>query len=323
MNKGILLAILSTIIVAGCVGGELPFPWIQAPTAYLGANGLVITEFSIDNTEVYSNKSAKITMTVANKGGASVPDGSALAVLQGSAIMEDLVTPGNLYWTGRSTTDSIYLEMDKDMNPYDPVRDVPADEKILNWYLTSPIGIDIGTSRNDVFIGRLYYDYSTTATGNVWVYSETEASAAQAAGRGLNQNSFSSTSGPIALYVTVKPTNVIVSTGDNEFTMQIKVSNVGGGTAYCQGCVDYTTPDLEILADSELNIVDVAVTDVPGWTGEDACSDSAVELVKGEAVLTCDVTVSVPDTFRSDQVKVTADYGYWVERTASITVSGK
>lgn len=323
MNKGVLIAILSTILVAGCVGGQLPFPWIQTAVTGLGGNGLVIMEFVADNTAVYNNKSAKITMTVANKGGASVPDGSAIAVLMGSAVQEGFAG-GDLYWTERGTTTSVYQTMGKDMDPYDPVRDVPADEKILSWYLTSPIDAP-STGRSDVFMGRLYYDYSTTVTGNVWVYSEAEADAAQAAGRGLNQNSFTSTSGPVAAYVTVSPTNVIVSSGDNTFTLQIKVSSVGGGTVYCQGCVDYVTPDLEILAESELNVVSVDITDAPGgWSGYADCEDTALELVKGEATLTCDVVVtSIPDTVRSDQFKVNVDYGYWVERSVTITVSGK
>lgn len=323
MNKAILLTILSAVLIAGCAGGQLPIiPWITSPTTLMGGNGLVITEFSLDNTEVYSNRSAKVTMTVANKGGASVPIDKALAVLQGSAIKDTLAD--NLYWSGRSTTTSIYQDMGKAMNPYDPVRDVPADEKTLSWYLTSPTGIAVGTTRNDVFIGRLYYDYSTTVTGNVWVYSEAESDAAKAAGRLLNQNSFTSTSGPVALYVTVRPTNVVVSSTDNAFTMQVKVNSIAGGAVYKQGAIGYTSPyDLIIDTNTELNRIVLDITAPSGWSGYTDCESSDLELVKGEATLTCDVTVDVPDTFRSDQISAVATYGYWVERTASITVSGK
>jgi len=324
MNKGILLAILATVLIAGCTGGQLPvIPWITSPTTFAGGSGLVISDFSIDNTQVYSNHSAKITMTVDNKGGSTVPQAKALTVLQGSAIKDTLAD--NLYWSGRSTTTSVYQNMGKDMKPYDPVKDVPADEKTLDWYLTSPTGITAGTTRNDVFIGRLYYDYATTVTGNVWVYSQAESDAAKASGRSLNQNSFTSTSGPIAVYVTVKPSNVVVSTGDNTFTVQIKVSNVGGGTVYLQGAVDYVAHTLAIDANTQLNRVVIAVTSPAGWSGFDACNSPAegTELVKGEATLSCDVTTIVPSTFQSDQLSVVANYGYWVERTASVTVSGK
>ena len=321
MNKIALLTMLAIVLVAGCA--QVPLPWVTAPTTLMGGNGLVMTEFSSDTTEIYSNRSAKITMTVANKGGAVVPNLKALAVLQGSAIKDTLAN--NLYWSGRGTTTSVYLGMDKDMNPYDPVRDVPADEKTLNWYLTSPTGISVGTTRTDIFIGRLYYDYSTTVTGNIWVYSEAESDAAKAAGRSLNQNSFTSTSGPVALYVTARPTNVVVSSTDNTFTMQVKVSNVGGGTVYKQGAVGYnpSSPDLTIDAGTELNRVSIDITAPTGWSGYTDCESTDLELLKGEATLTCDVTVPVPTTFESAQIKVVTDYGYWVERTASITVSGR
>ena len=325
MNKGILLAILATVLIAGCTGGTIPtIPWITSPTTFAGGSGLVISEFSIDNTQVYSNRSAKVTMIVANKGGSTVPEDEAITVLQGSAIKDTLAD--NLYWSGRDTTTSVYQDMGKDMKPYDPVRDIPADEKTLNWYLTSPTGITAGTSRNDVFIGRIYYDYATTVTGNVWIYNQAEADAAKSAGRSLNQNSFTSTSGPVAVYLTVKPTNVVVSTGDDTFTMNIKVSNSGGGTVYKQGAVGYTAPyDLVIDSSTELNRVEVVLTAPGGWTGVADCNSPAggTEFVKGESTLSCDVTVPVPATFQSDQISVVVNYGYWVERTASITVSGK
>jgi len=322
MKKEIVLATLAMIFIAGCIGGgPIQIPWITSPTVFAGG-GLVIDEFSIDNTEVYNNRSAKVTMIVSNKGGATVPDGEALAVLQGSALRDDFSADGGLYWTNRGATTSVYEDMGKDMDPYDPVRDVPADEKTINWYLTSPTDIDPGTTRTDVFIGRLYYDYTTTLTGNVWVYNEVESDAAKAAGRSLNQNSFTSTSGPVALYVTVRPSNVIVD-GDQTFTLQVKATSVGGGTVYLQGAVAYDGSDLEIDAETQLNMVDVTVTDVPGWSGEEDCTD-ALELTRGEASVSCDVTITdIPPTFRSDQIKITADYGYWVERTASVTVSGK
>jgi hypothetical protein len=323
MNKSILLATIAVLMVAGCTGGQLQIPWITSPTTIVGGNGLVITEFSLDNTEVYSNRSAKVTMTVANKGGSTVLNGKALAVLQGSAIKDTLAD--NLYWSGRSTTTIVYLGMDKDMNPYDPIRDIPADEKTLNWYLTSPTGISVGTTRNDYFIGRLYYDYVTTVTGNIWVYSEAESDAAKASNRQLNQNSFTSSTGPVAVYVTVKPTNVVVSDTDRTFTMQVKVVNTGGGTLYKQGAVGYSpsSPDLSIDSNTELNRVTVDITAPSGWSGYTDCESADFELVKGEGKLTCEVTVPVPTTFESSQITVISNYGYWIDRTASITVSGK
>jgi hypothetical protein len=125
--------------------------------------------------------------------------------------------------------------------------------------------------------------------------------------------------------VTVKPSNVVVSTGDDTFTVQIKVSNVGGGTVYLQGAVGYNplSPDLVIDPNTELNRVNVAVTAPGTWSGVTSCNSADLELTKGEATISCDITVPVPSTFQSDQISVVTNYGYWIERTASVTVSGK
>ena len=43
MNKAILLAVLSTVFVAGCVGGDLSSLMQPSTTTVVGGNGLVIT----------------------------------------------------------------------------------------------------------------------------------------------------------------------------------------------------------------------------------------------------------------------------------------
>jgi hypothetical protein len=107
--------------------------------------------------------------------------------------------------------------------------------------------------------------------------------------------------------------------------MTIKAINTGGGTVYKQGAVGYSpsSPDLVIDTETQLNRLAVDITAPSGWTGFTDCESTDLELVKGEASLNCEVTVPVPTTFESDQIKIVANYGYWVERTASIIVSGK
>ena len=321
MNKAILLAVLSTLFVAGCVQGEIPF--IQTTTTVLGGSGLVITEFTADPTEIYTDASGRIMMTVANKGGAVVDVGNAVVYLTGSGIKDDL--SDGLYWTGRGTTDSVYAPLTKTLNPEDPVRGTPAGEQTITYTLTSPSGISKGTTRNDIFIGRVYYDYSTTVSGNVWVYSEAESDAARASDRDLNSATLSSTAGPVALYVKAIPDPVVLASGEDTFTLQIKVSNVGGGTLYSAGAIDYSSaaPDLSLDAETELNRVYIEI-EGSGLSGFDDCSGDQ-ELVAGKDItLSCDVTVTnPPTTFQSYQLKVVVYYGYFTERTASVSVSGR
>jgi hypothetical protein len=322
MKKGVLLAILSVVLVAGCVQGQLP-SWIQQTTTVVGGAGLVITDFTADPTEIYTDASGRIMVTISNKGGAVVDSSDAVFYLTGSGIKDDL--SDNLYWAGRGSTTSVFAGLSKTLNPEDPVRGTPAGEQTITYTLTSPTGIAKGSTRDDIFIGRLYYDYSTTVSGNVWVYSEAESDAARASDRNLNMATLSSTAGPIALYVKAIPDPVVLAPGEDTFTLQIKVSNVGGGTLYEAGAVDYAsaTPDLSLDAETELNRVEVDI-EGSGLTGFTDC-EGVQELVAGKDItLSCDVTVtSPPTTMQSYQLSVSATYGYFTERTATVSVSGR
>jgi hypothetical protein len=322
MKKGVLLAILSVVLVAGCVQGQLP-SWIQQTTTVVGGAGLVITEFAADPTEIYTDASGRIMVTISNKGGAVVDSGDAVFYLTGSGIKDDLAN--TLYWSGRGTTSSVFAGLTKTLNPEDPVRGTPAGEQTITYSLTSPTGIAKGTTRNDIFIGRLYYDYSTTVSGNVWVYSEAESDAARASDRSLNSATLSSTAGPVALYVKAIPDPVVLASGEDTFTLQIKISNVGGGTLYEAGAIDYSdsAPDLSLDAETELNTVEIDI-EGSGLTGFADC-EGVQELVAGKDItLSCDVTVtSPPTTMQSYQLSVTATYGYFTERTATVSVSGR
>ena len=322
MKKGVILAILSVVLVAGCVQGQLP-SWIQTTTTVVGGNGLIITEFSADPLEVYTDASGRIMITVGNRGGAVVGEDDAVIYLTGSGIKDDLAN--DLYWTGRGSTDSVFVHLTKSLSPEDPVRGTPAGEQTVTYTLTSPSGIAKGSTRSDVFIGRVYYDYSTTVSGNVWVYSEAESDAARAAGKTLNKATLSSTAGPVALYVKAIPDPVVLAAGEDTFTLQIKVSSVGGGTLYKAGSVDYAAdePSLALDAETELNRVEIDA-EGSGLTGFDDC-EGEQELVAGKDItLSCDVTItSPPTTMQSYQLQVTANYGYMTERTATVSVSGR
>lgn len=321
MRKAILLAVLSTMLVAGCVQGDIP--WLQTTTTVVGGNGLVITEFTADPTEVYTTSSGRVMMTVSNLGGAAVDMDDAIIYLTGSGVKDDL--SDGLYWSGRGTTDSVYTALTKALNPEDPVRGTPAGEQTVTYTLSSPTGISKGTIRNDIFIGRVYYDYSTTVSGNVWVYSQAEADAARASEKALNSAVLSSTGGPVALYVKAIPDPIIIASDSDVVTLQIKISNVGGSTLYKAGSIDYSSgsPDLSLDADTELNRVEIDI-EASGLSGFETC-EGEQELVAGRDItLSCDLTIdSAPTTMQSYQLTVTATYGYMAERTAGVSVSGR
>ena len=203
MNKSILLTTIAVLLVAGCTGGiQLPFQ--QITTTQVGGAGMVFSDFSVDPTSVFSNSNARVMMTVSNKGGYPVPDTNSLVYLTGSAL--SLADTTGIYW--HNAAETIFKHFGKTMNPEDTVRGTPADEKTMTWSLTAP-NVSKGQTRNDIFIGRVYYDYQTSVTGTVWVYSQSESDAARAASRTLNKATLSATSGPVALTVKTSPDPVI------------------------------------------------------------------------------------------------------------------
>lgn len=319
MNKTILLATIAVLLVAGCTqqGGNVQWPFQQITTTAVGGAGLVISDFSADPTSVYSSSNARVMMTVMDKGGAAVPESKSVVFLTGSALKLDDTT--GTYW--HSSTETIYKHLGN-LNPEDPVRGTPAGEKTITWSLTAP-NITKGTTRSDIFIGRVYYDYQTTVTGTVWVYSQAEADAARTASRSLNKGVFSSTSGPVALSARISPDPVVLATGESSYTLTIKVSNVGGGVLYKTGSVTYTSPENIELTTDELNKLSISIN-APGMTPSSGCSGEQ-ELVGGKDItLSCDVTItSPPSTFQGYPITITADYGYNTERTASVTVQGR
>ena len=319
MKKGVLLAILSVVLVAGCVQGD--FPFISTTTTVIGGTGLIITEFAADPTEIYTDGSGRIMVTISNRGGAIVDAGNAVFYLTGSGIKDDL--QNDLYWSGRGSTTSVFEQITKKLDPEDTVGDVPPGEQMITYSLTSPSGIAKGSTRQDTFIGRLYYDYSTTVMGNIWIYSEAESDAARATDKPLNKATLSSTAGPIALYVKAIPDPVVLAPGDDTFTLQIKVSNVGGGTLYKADSIDYSNPDLSMDPETQLHILEIDV-EGSGLTGFDECEGEQEMVVGRDITLSCDVTVtSPPTTMQSYQIKAVATYGYRAERTVDVTVSGR
>jgi hypothetical protein len=320
MKKTILLATLAVLLVAGCTNVQIPN--VFQTNTVMGGTGMVISDFSADQTEVFGSQTDRIMMTVSNKGGHSVPDSESLVYLTGSALSLD--GDNDIYWTGSSET--LIKKIGKEMKPADLVRDTPADEKTITWSLSAP-NVSRGEQTPYLFIGRVYSDYQTKITGNVWVYSETEADTAKTADRTLNKATWSATSGPVAINARLTQDPVVLYGTESTMTLIIKVSNSGSGVVYQKGAIDYATTDPNELAltSSEINRVTIS-GNVAGNPLPDECTNSgeSIEMIGGkDLTLSCDVTITPPATFQGYPISISADYGYYSERSASVTVSGR
>jgi len=349
MRAKILISVLAIALVSGCV-----IPGLPEVTPGIGAGrGLEITSFTVEPSPVFSGASVRVIMETANQGGTTVDIGEALAYLTGSnfddwsgAAVGDCAgftyngTSGNCADQQAGCTDpaaeddpcegtypiegvSSFKDFDKQMKAEDVVRGIPASTDRFTWSLKAP-ALAAGQTRSDIFIGRIYHEYETSARGSIWVYPETEAEAARAAGRQMYSSSFTYSKGPVGVQVSVSPDPVVLYEGDNSFTVYVKISNLASGTIYSPGAVIYAANDISLTVD-EINRVDVAVETSTDLSGYADCEGIDQELIAGrDLTLVCEVKISsTPDTFKSYTFDVTVSYGYYTERTATVTVQGR
>jgi hypothetical protein len=310
MKGKILISLLTIVLISGCSGISIPGVDLT-PGVGVGGNGLEITSFLAEPTSAFSGSTVRVTMEVENKGGTTVPNGGSLIYLTGASFSE---------WSGGSP--AVYKTIDKEMKAEDVVRGVPASTFRWNPTLTAP-SLTAGQTNSYILIGRLYSDYKTSANGNIWVYDDTEAEAARASGKSLYTPSFTYTKGPVGLSITVSPSPIVLYEGESRFTVYIKISNLASGTIYAPGSV--SSSDVGLTMD-EINRVDVAVTPGTGLSlvTSDGCEGTDQELVAGrDLTMVCDVTVGSVATFQSFPFEVSVSYGYYTERTTSVTVQGK
>ncbi|MFH1473284.1 MAG: hypothetical protein ABIE55_00140 [Candidatus Aenigmatarchaeota archaeon] len=315
MKAKILMLVLATVLVAGCVGIDIP----GAGGIGVGAgNGLEIISFTAEPSSVFSGNSVRLIMEIENRGGTTVPSGLSKVYITGSNYDA---------WNGDVASTDYQESISQEMRAEDVVRGVPASTKRVSLTLTAP-PLSPGQTRNDIFIGRVYHDYNTTANGNIWVYGETEAEAARAAGRQIYTPSFTYTKGPVGLSVSVSPTPVVLYGTDNRFTLYIKINNLASGTIYHPGSIVYSGNSVGLNM-AQINNVSVIINEGTGLSraGTECTAANLLdqELVAGrELTLVCDFTVNtIPSTFQSYPFDITVKYGYYTERTTSVTVQGR
>ncbi|MBU5557514.1 MAG: hypothetical protein QW751_00330 [Candidatus Aenigmatarchaeota archaeon] len=299
------MLILGAVIVAGCLGGQ--------PTIISG-NGLEITNFTASQAQVYSGSKTQVSLGIENQGQQIVTVGNGGILLIGA----DDWTPGN-----------IVRKFDKNLRPADPLRNIPADMQIETWTLTGPT-LPRGQSRIYTLTGRVYYDYVTTAFGQIIVYPQSEATAAQNRGETLEKSSWSVTNGPVSMAVTVAPDPVVVSGPGETFTLQITFTNTEKGVVYRYNNV--TGINADGTDTSKFSIPEDALNDIiVGLTGfgtdlviiDPTCYEN-VEIVGNTASIICDVNVtSGVNVKKPFSVGVNASYGYYIDQQLSLTALGK
>lgn len=303
MNKSVL-AVFAIILVAGCVGQT------TTPTPSSGT-GLAITEFDLQPTDVRSATTMNVYMTLENQGQNSVAKGDWMGYLiypTGGTAGWTLNSPGTPYQT-------------KSLELASASGSRPAGTTRLTWQLTAPT-LDRGQAVPYTFTGRAYYTYNTEGKVTIPVYPFGESV--------TDQTVATFDKGPVEITAEVSPNPPIVEADGESFTLKLTLKNVGEGTVFLPDAVIYpdnNNPVAINIDDNKRDRVNLHITLPQGpdlsTTGA-ACDTSDVLFFDKTAQVFCDITVAKkPSTKQPFVISVSADYGYFVEKSATVTVMGR
>ena len=302
MNKQTIattIPLIAIVLIAGCVGTAGQGETEPQPTE---GKGLVITDFSAVPSDLRSAMRTAITLNVENQGEAIAYKSRGLGLL---------LIPNDWNPNINDATWNVQA-YGKDLLPADSVTGRPADTQMFKWNAVAP-SLPRGQSFTYTITGRVYFDYTSVARGIVPVYPYGEASPQTA--------SFVSSNGPLKIEVQVAPNPPVVENNSDTFSMNIIITNVGGGSVYTPGIISLDNYD---ISESERGKVNLSVAVPVGMNLFDQNCLNGIELVGSKAVALCDMVVQKkPQAAQPYQISVMATYGYYVEKPITVTVSGK
>lgn len=282
---------MAAILVSGCTlpGGSVT-----------GGKGIIIESFEPDFPQIYSTESVQLSLKIRNAG---TVDG----------IVNDVQLTG-VDWTkdGAGTCES----MKGKLLPAVPDKGITGETKNCIW-VAKPKQNDVPNGLSVTFypVARVIYSYTTSTVKSVTLGTSSELRSIQDRGGTLPADTVSTTSGPVAIDIVSKGP-IRVSQSGVEFPIEVKISNAGGGIA-CKsgscGSADWNKVNLVIKTGSALSKVD-------------SCEDREYTLWRGrENTIGCKLRVSgsnLKDRMQ-ELITVTATYGYIVDATTSVTVTGQ
>lgn len=304
-RKSIVLLLLVLPLLSGCVMPSLPFtggsPFDSKTQA---GSGVVIEHFGPDNSRAYSGEEVEFQLKVKNTGSFKVERGSA------EILGLDQV------WEIAGGADSMG---EVKLLPPSPDAGTSGEEETFVWRYKAP---DIKTGLEAVYNpkARFFYDYASSTVESVTLMPESDMKNVQKEGVVFPAETVAKSKSPIS--IDVKTSSPIRMYQERvEFPIMISVKNVGGGTV-CS--------DIDHCKKSVIDVWDERT----GWYKFNIEIDvgsmllkecNAVELINvigsREQTISCKVSALKPKTgFVQKDIKVTANYGYFIDKSTSVVV---
>ena len=274
----VLLSLILIVIISGCGGQQT----IQTGKVN---DGIIIKDFSFDQSEVYAGDYVKLNLEVQNMG-----------------EKEGILTRATIYG-GWLTGEGVITDKKDILDPAIPSENFEGGAKYFKWTNNAPLGIQAST--NYQFGVRVKYDYQTEYIGTVRFVNPTYLDSLSK----QQKDSLIVSNGIISSTVSNGPLNINPISGRSfivgsltSVPIKFGIKNVGSGYPY--------------IVEGDYSVKIISQTGV-------SCTTDNIKLSRGETgTFICDF--SVPSGFGNyvdKTFKIIFNYSYYVDSMTSITVN--
>ena len=297
--KKLLVLVLLMVFLSGCIFGR--------PVKVEANNGLKINEFSADPSEAEYNDPVFFSVDIENVGGTTANN-----------IDVTLYGIENIWRGSESPTKQL-----GSMSPPELLYNTPGDLEIETWTYEPPI-LPEGVKTNLEVTARVKYDYSTTGTLSIPVYSKSYARINQDIDKTIT---VTNTNAPIQIELS-QGTGVIVDgslTGNEDHTLILKFVNVGDGWPISAGQVGRFLQGTITIQGAGATFTK-CLDATSGNTAHIQNVDYAKFRTNGELPIGC--SISIPrsgwgvTTTGNILLTIDMEYTYYIEKKASVMVHG-
>lgn len=310
-----VFVLFSLIISSGCVFNNTPFNSQTPP-----GSGIVIESFRTEPelSEVYSNEEVTFVLKFRNTG--TVKAENCFAELLG---LDQTWKGGEGARVNPSNQEVFPLEEECQYDrkgivllPPDPSTGIEGGDYICTWVYKAP-EVPPGLHADYKPRARVFYDYKSFLIKTITIVPKDELVVLQNQGKGLPAETTSKSSSPISLEIETR--SPVRTYGESfSFPMVIKIENTGGGTV-CENSEKCRKPAGEVWNQLKLYI---ELPEGMSFQAESCKSEETISLVMGKSqTISCKVEVNnIPDRITQKNIKVTAEYGYFIDKTIQIRV---
>jgi len=280
----ILLSLILIVIISGCGGQQ---------TIQTGAvnDGIIIKDFSFDQSEIYDGDYVKLNIEVQNVG-------EVIGKLAGISVYGGWLTGSYLI------PNSNNLKLDKAV----PSENIEGESRYFSWTDTPNLGIQ--SSTNYQFGVRVKYNYTTEYVGTVRFVSPEHLDSLSK----QQKDSLIVNNGIISSSVSNGPLNINPISGRSfivgslsSVSIKFGIKNVGSG--YPENYLVNIEPPIGSVSSC--------------YKSEEAKTNTTIKLSRGETgTFICDFPVSSGLSNYVDKTfKIIFDYSYYTDGSTSITVN--